>query len=63
MKEVDLGMIEASVRQIEEKAPAGQRADLLAILYTFAEGQYDIQQIQRIIGRERLMPINALLVE
>lgn len=55
MKGTDLAMIEASVLRIQEKAPAGQRDDLLAILYTFAEGRFDIERIQRIIGREKLM--------
>jgi len=55
MKGATLGRIEQAARQIETTAPEAQQADLLALLHAFAGGKYTIKQLERIIGRDRLM--------
>lgn len=47
--------IAQAVRQIEAKAPPEQRSDLLAILRVFGESKYSIDQLKRVIPRERIM--------
>ena len=55
MKGVTLGRIEQAARQIEAVGAEGQQADLLALLHAFAEGKYTVEQLERIIDKERLM--------
>jgi predicted transposase YdaD len=55
MKGVTLGRIEQAARQIETVGAEAQQADLLALLHAFAGGKYTIEQLERIIGRDRLM--------
>jgi predicted transposase YdaD len=55
MKGVSLGRIEQAARQIETTVPDAQQADLLALWHAFAGGKYTVEQLERIIGKERLM--------
>jgi predicted transposase YdaD len=55
MKGSTLKRVEQAARQIETIAPGAQQMDLLAILHAFAERQYTVKQLERIIGRERIM--------
>jgi predicted transposase YdaD len=55
MKGSTLKRVEHAARQIEAAAPAAQQMDLLAILHAFAESKYTVKQLERIIGRERIM--------
>jgi predicted transposase YdaD len=55
MKGATLPRIEQAARQIETVGAGEQQADLLALLHAFAEGKYTIEQLERIIGKERLM--------
>ena len=55
MNAVQWEHIEQAVHQIETKAPAEHQSDLLAILHAFGQYQYTIEQLNRIIGRERIM--------
>jgi len=50
-----LKRVEQAARQIEVMAPPAQQTDLLAILHAFAERKYTLKQLERIIGRERIM--------
>jgi predicted transposase YdaD len=55
MKGVQWEHIPQAVHQIETTAPAEHQSDLLAILHAFGQYQYTIEQLNRIIGRERIM--------
>jgi predicted transposase YdaD len=55
MNAVQWEHVEQAVRQIETTAPPEQQTDLLAILRAFGESKYTIRQLERIIGRKRLM--------
>jgi predicted transposase YdaD len=55
MNAVQWEHIEQAVHQIETKAPAEHQSDLLAILREFGQHRYTIEQLERLIGRERLM--------
>jgi predicted transposase YdaD len=55
MKGATLTRIEQAARQIEAVGAEAQQADLLALLHAFAGGKYTVEQLERIIGKERLM--------
>jgi predicted transposase YdaD len=55
MKGATLTRIEQAARQIEATTPEARQADLLALLHAFAEGKYTVEQLERIIGKERIM--------
>jgi hypothetical protein len=55
MKDAKLSHIEQAARQIETAAPAKDQNDLLAILHAFGQHRYTVEQLNRIIGRERIM--------
>jgi hypothetical protein len=55
MNAVQWEHVEQAVRQIETTAPPEQQADLLTILREFGQHRYTIEQLERLIGRERLM--------
>jgi predicted transposase YdaD len=50
-----LDRVEQAAQQIERLAPKEHQADLFAILRAFGESKYTVGQLERIIGRERIM--------
>jgi len=55
MKGAELKHMEQAVHQIEATARPEQQTDLLAILHAFGQYRYTIEQLNQIIGRERIM--------
>lgn len=53
--EASLPLVAEASRKIQRDAPLGQRPDLLAILYAFAEGRYTATQLARVIPEEVAM--------
>jgi len=53
--EASLPLVAEASRKIQRDAPLGQRPDLLAILYAFAEGRYTAAQLARVIPEEVTM--------
>jgi len=55
MRRADLRWVEQACRGIESSAPPEQQPDLLAIVHVLAEQRYTVEQLRRLIGRERIM--------
>jgi predicted transposase YdaD len=55
MRAAEWEHLEQAAHQIETTARPEQQADLLAILRAFGESKYTVEQLERLIGRERLM--------
>jgi len=55
MRRADLSWVERACRGIESSAPQEQQADLLAIVHVLAEQRYTVEQLRRLVGRERIM--------